>query len=129
MTDNLAALKQYPMDTKCVLCGKTRGTHSATGGFCPIGKRGRAGVYSYSTIKHFVPKKPRVPKQIREALTSFHAAAIRQVQAGESPARRIGSPEYLAINQALDLATWRLLTAIQEHCNDKPTKRNRPIIV
>lgn len=134
MTERLASLKKYPLNTKCVLCGKTCGTHQATTGACPFGARARANTYSFSSTQFFSPKMPRVSKQIREAAVSLHAAAIKQAWAGNSTNRNKLSNEEqkresLQLSQDLDFAYWQLFKKLSENSHDKPTRRKRPLVV
>ena len=66
----------YPLNTKCMLCGKLAGHHNANTKACPVGKA-RRGFYSYSNTHFFTPTMPRLPKDVNQAITRLQNAIIK----------------------------------------------------
>lgn len=67
--------------TKCELCGKPKGSHQANSLHCPVGLRGRANTYSFSTKATFQAKPPRICPTIEKALKSFDKAVAARMEA------------------------------------------------
>jgi hypothetical protein len=62
-------------DIKCALCKRKKGNHRATTFHCPIGSRGRANSYSFSTTQKFEPMMPKLPASVKKLLDAFDVAA------------------------------------------------------
>jgi hypothetical protein len=67
--------------TLCELCGKPRGSHQAHSYHCPVGLRGRANTYSFSTKAKFQARPPRICATIDKALKSFGEALANRTEA------------------------------------------------
>lgn len=63
----------YGMDAKCALCGKALCEHQAKTHNCPWGKRSRAGFTQFLEAQTFVPKLPKLPREVEKIVNAFEA--------------------------------------------------------
>lgn len=73
----------YPSDCKCAQCGRTLSNHRAETYHCAIGRAHR-GFYTWSATDTFVPKLPKLRKDVQNIVTEFEHAVVDLVRTGDN---------------------------------------------